>query len=641
MRNIEVLRDYFLGKDPQLKETLADNSLRLCGIKGKYYVLRDELVKKLKELKDYVDEQDGLLEDAIEGLIERIEAIENDFVTEEELASALLSYYTKSEVDALIATIPRFKVEVVVSLPTHDISTTTLYLVPSQDPETRNVYDEFIYVNNTWEQVGSTAVDMSNYYTKSEVDGKIFFNILTADVVIPDDSEINPLSGLTTGWYYTGTHKVYFENSGPNDPLVFPGGIFFLNMTSGNQYIWVGPVNTLGFGGQLGMWGYFDDIALEWVYGGYDILASDVGISSTSTDQQIATAKAIYDYIQGLNISTITDITTSTFNFAHVDTDEGFYSLPANCTIDFGEMNGSPVTYTTVSPVLVQVVKESGGHVKHAMFTDIQSDGVYYIYGTTTYPALTGTVVQKKLTNTIEYIRVNGNFVPVSNIGVAEITVPTYSEFTGATSSVAGTSGLVPAPTTSDPDKVLKGDGTWGFPVGGSYNDLTNRPSINGVTLQGDKTGEDLSLGDVPVGTIVQFDGNTTPVGYEDVALPSSPYNFSTTETVIGNWIDGKPLYQIVVDLGQLPSSSGTYCRGTTIADLDKMIYIGGFMYNFTSNDMFAPLPFPTGGSSMFSSRYIGMRFDNTSGRGVQLYCSGDFSALKAYAILRYTKTTD
>lgn len=37
----------------------------------------------------------------------------------------------------------------------------------------------------------------------------------------------------------------------------------------------------------------------------------------------------------------------------------------------------------------------------------------------------------------------------------------TYSNFTGATSSVAGSAGLVPAPTTSDPDKFLKGDGTW------------------------------------------------------------------------------------------------------------------------------------------------------------------------------------
>lgn len=38
----------------------------------------------------------------------------------------------------------------------------------------------------------------------------------------------------------------------------------------------------------------------------------------------------------------------------------------------------------------------------------------------------------------------------------------TYSVFTGATSGHAGSAGLVPAPTTSDPDKFLKGDGTWG-----------------------------------------------------------------------------------------------------------------------------------------------------------------------------------
>lgn len=38
----------------------------------------------------------------------------------------------------------------------------------------------------------------------------------------------------------------------------------------------------------------------------------------------------------------------------------------------------------------------------------------------------------------------------------------TYSDFTGATSQQAGAHGLVPAPTTSDPDNFLKGDGTWG-----------------------------------------------------------------------------------------------------------------------------------------------------------------------------------
>lgn len=47
----------------------------------------------------------------------------------------------------------------------------------------------------------------------------------------------------------------------------------------------------------------------------------------------------------------------------------------------------------------------------------------------------------------------------------------TYSAFGGATSSVAGSAGLVPAPTTSDPDKYLKGDGTW-----------SNLPSANNIS---------------------------------------------------------------------------------------------------------------------------------------------------------------
>jgi hypothetical protein len=37
----------------------------------------------------------------------------------------------------------------------------------------------------------------------------------------------------------------------------------------------------------------------------------------------------------------------------------------------------------------------------------------------------------------------------------------TYSTFAGATSSTAGSTGLVPAPAAGDQDKVLKGDGTW------------------------------------------------------------------------------------------------------------------------------------------------------------------------------------
>ncbi len=40
--------------------------------------------------------------------------------------------------------------------------------------------------------------------------------------------------------------------------------------------------------------------------------------------------------------------------------------------------------------------------------------------------------------------------------------IPTYSDFTGATSSTAGAAGLVPAPSAGDEGKALLGDGTWG-----------------------------------------------------------------------------------------------------------------------------------------------------------------------------------
>lgn len=56
----------------------------------------------------------------------------------------------------------------------------------------------------------------------------------------------------------------------------------------------------------------------------------------------------------------------------------------------------------------------------------------------------------------------------------AALTDTTYSNFTGATSSVAGAAGLVPAPTTADPDKYLKGDGSWGTPTDTTYTAGTN-----------------------------------------------------------------------------------------------------------------------------------------------------------------------
>lgn len=64
-------------------------------------------------------------------------------------------------------------ISIVQALPTQNISTTTIYLLRNQETTGSNLYEEWVYVNNNWEKIGDTSVDLSNYYTKTEVDSEL------------------------------------------------------------------------------------------------------------------------------------------------------------------------------------------------------------------------------------------------------------------------------------------------------------------------------------------------------------------------------------------------------------------------------------------------------------------------------------
>lgn len=74
--------------------------------------------------------------------------------------------------------------------------------------------------------------------------------------------------------------------------------------------------------------------------------------------------------------------------------------------------------------------------------------------------------------------------------------------FIGTDGTNSGTSGLVPAPSTTDRNKYLKSDGTWAIPAGGGgggtadYEELANLPSINSHQLLGNSTFAQLGFGD-------------------------------------------------------------------------------------------------------------------------------------------------
>lgn len=69
---------------------------------------------------------------------------------------------SKSYVDSLMS--GALKREIVETLPTEDIDINTIYMVLDSEASTQgNVYNEYLYINNTWELIGTTAV--SSKYT--------------------------------------------------------------------------------------------------------------------------------------------------------------------------------------------------------------------------------------------------------------------------------------------------------------------------------------------------------------------------------------------------------------------------------------------------------------------------------------------
>lgn len=59
--------------------------------------------------------------------------------------------------------------QVVDKLPTENISATTIYLLPKEGSTKPNIYEEWIWVNEDWESIGTTEIDLSGYATTTMV----------------------------------------------------------------------------------------------------------------------------------------------------------------------------------------------------------------------------------------------------------------------------------------------------------------------------------------------------------------------------------------------------------------------------------------------------------------------------------------
>lgn len=107
---------------------------------------------------------------------------------------------------------------------------------------------------------------------------------------------------------------------------------------------------------------------------------------------------------------------------------------------------------------------------------------------------------------------------------------------------------------------------------------------------------------------------------------------YSTTEQVVGTWIDGKPIYRIVVNFGALPNAT-TKRVSHGISNLDRFVKIEGIT---VSSGNYAPIPL------MYSSteaQYNTAIFVNDT--EVAMTSSQNRENISAYIFLDYTKSTD
>lgn len=205
-----------------------------------------------------------------------------------------------------------------------------------------------------------------------------------------------------------------------------------------------------------------------------------------------------------------------------------------------------------------------------------------------------------------------------------------------------------------------KSDSLTRFSVGGGNSD-NNRSNLFEVTSTGSvmNSGELHTGDDVYVGGQNIYINNASSVQKEisinasnQLCIDSVPisgggsstHTYSTSEQVVGTWIDGKPLYEKTVLVGNVPRNGSTYVS-SGISDIDTVVELIGCGAEVADNSAWADYNtlkgFMTIPNMSSSTYFCGIEIDFASGNKIGIELTSGYKRLdNCYAIIRYTKTT-
>ena len=116
--------------------------------------------------------------------------------------------------------------------------TNTLYLVVKSDPVQGDEFEEYVWLGNRWERIGSLSLDLTDYYTKEQVD------IITGE----RKGQLELENGISTSFSTIGVSSLKITGS---TPAIYPGPNTFKYATQQE-----GPWNFITFNTELDVSNY-------------------------------------------------------------------------------------------------------------------------------------------------------------------------------------------------------------------------------------------------------------------------------------------------------------------------------------------------------------------------------------------------
>lgn len=177
-------------------------------------------------------------------------------------------YYNKTEVDNLIANLESVEMKVVTALPATGEGH-IIYLV-----DNGSGYDQYVYSDNQWHNIGSTSIDLTNYYTKAE----------TSTLLDNKQDKLTAGQGITISGNNTISSDAVAYTAGDNITIESGNIISAVDTkyTAGTD-IQITPsnvINYIGSGGHMSKAEILNELGLQEIQ---CIIKDDQGVERTAT----------------------------------------------------------------------------------------------------------------------------------------------------------------------------------------------------------------------------------------------------------------------------------------------------------------------------------------------------------------------